>query len=127
MKKIAKVGLNGILLVIFLAVLILPIGFMGTMNYEESGNVLSAQDTNEEPTMKTINDPEADVPDEVEEFILKMEREYYQKQFENTSEEMGNGVEEGEKDKQQNTEENETDDKNTEDAEELKTEEKIAK
>jgi hypothetical protein len=35
MKKIFELGLNGILFFIFLAILVLPIAFIGTMSYEE--------------------------------------------------------------------------------------------
>ncbi|HOS88584.1 MAG TPA: hypothetical protein PLM44_00790 [bacterium] len=86
MKKIFELGLNGILFFIFLAILVLPIAFIGTMSYEEGSNVLSAQDTYDSNSkIKSIGDPDANVPDEVEEFILKLEKEYYQKQLETSA------------------------------------------
>lgn len=79
MKKVFKIGFNAVLLAMFLGMLLLPFGFMGLMNFEEDSNVLSAQDSNfEESSIKSINNDE--VPLDVKEMILKMEREYYQEQ-----------------------------------------------
>ena len=84
MKTIFKIGFNAVLLAMFLGMLLLPTGFMGIMKFEENSSVLSAQDSNsegsnsEESPIKSINDSE--IPLDVEEMILKMEREYYQKQ-----------------------------------------------
>lgn len=85
MKKIFKLTLNTILLAIFLSILALPMAFMGTAKYEESPVVLSAQDSKEQNpygsnNIKTVDDPEAEIPEDVKEMILKMEREYYQTQ-----------------------------------------------
>ncbi len=79
MKTIFKIGFNAALLAIFLGMLLLPTGFMGLMSFEEDSNVLSAQDTYFEDTaVKSIDNSE--IPPDVEEMILKMEREYYQQQ-----------------------------------------------
>jgi hypothetical protein len=85
MKKIFKLGINSALLAVFLSMLILPMAFMGTAKFEEKPSVLSAQDSNEEKTyeaseIKAIDDPEANVPEDIKEMILKMEREYYESQ-----------------------------------------------
>lgn len=79
MKTVFKIGFNTVLLAMFLGMLLLPAGFMGLMNFEENSNVLSAQDSiYEEPSIKSIDNSE--VPLDVKEMILKMEREYYQEQ-----------------------------------------------
>ena len=79
MKTIFKIGFNAVLLAMFLGMMLLPTGFMGIMNFEEDSNVLSAQDTYFEDTaIKSMDNPE--VPLDVKEMILKMEREYYQEQ-----------------------------------------------
>lgn len=82
MKKIIKLGMNITLLAVFLGIILLPTGFMGIIKYEENSNVLSAQDSKEggQPVFKSVDDPNAKVPEDVQEMILKMEREYYQKQ-----------------------------------------------
>jgi hypothetical protein len=85
MIKILKLGVNSAMLAIFFSMLILPMAFMGTANFEEKPSVLSAQDSNEEKTyetseIKAVDDPEANVPEDVREMILRMEREYYQSQ-----------------------------------------------
>ena len=79
MKTVFKIGFNTVLLTMFLGMLVLPAGFMGLMSFEENSNVLSAQDSiYEESSIKSIDNPE--VPLDVKEMILKMEREYYQEQ-----------------------------------------------
>ncbi len=79
MKTVFKIGFNTVLLAMFLGMLLLPAGFMGLMNFEENSNVLSAQDSiYEESSIKSIDNSE--VPLDVKEMILKMEREYYQEQ-----------------------------------------------
>ena len=79
MKTVFKIGFNTVLLTMFLVMLVLPAGFMGLMSFEENSNVLSAQDSiYEESSIKSIDNPE--VPLDVKEMILKMEREYYQEQ-----------------------------------------------
>ena len=79
MKTVFKIGFNTVLLTMFLGMLVLPAGFMGLMNFEENSNVLSAQDSiYEESSIKSIDNSE--VPLDVKEMILKMEREYYQEQ-----------------------------------------------
>lgn len=82
MKKVIKLGMNITLLAVFLGMILLPIGFMGIIKYEEDSNVLSAQDSkgDGQPVFKSVDDPNAKVPEDVQEMILKMEREYYQKQ-----------------------------------------------
>jgi len=75
MKTVFKIGFNTVLLTMFLVMLVLPAGFMGLMSFEENSNVLSAQDSiYEESSIKS------EVPLDVKEMILKMEREYYQEQ-----------------------------------------------
>lgn len=79
MKRVFKLTMNITLLVMFLSILALPTGFMGIMNYEENPVVLSAQDSKEyEPTIKSIDDPSADVPEDIRDVIMRLEREYYQ-------------------------------------------------
>lgn len=81
MNKVLKFSMNTILLAIFLGMLLLPASFMGLMNFEEDTNVLSAQDSKEfDNTFKSLNNNESQVPTDVEEMILKMEKEYYQNQ-----------------------------------------------
>ena len=81
MNKILKFSMNTTLLAIFLSMLLLPAGFMGLMNFEENSNVLSAQDSkNYDNTFKSLNDSNSQVPMDVEEMILKMEKEYYENQ-----------------------------------------------
>lgn len=113
MKTIFKIGFNAVLLAMFLGMLLLPTGFMGIMKFEENSSVLSAQDSNsegsnsEESTIKSINDSE--VPLDVEEMILKMEREYYQKQQSEFVEDT-----EGTEDKEDKEDEKKTDNENIE-------------
>lgn len=72
-RKVFKTLTNSALLVILLGMLIFPITSMGIIKYEEKSTVLSAQDD------RTNNDLNTkDVPDEVEEVIMRLEREYYQ-------------------------------------------------
>jgi predicted negative regulator of RcsB-dependent stress response len=81
MNKILKFTMNTTLLAIFLGMLLLPAGFMGLMNFEEDSNVLSAQDSKQyDNTFKSLNDPDSQVPVDIEEMILKMEKEYYENQ-----------------------------------------------
>lgn len=80
MKKIFKLSLNSVLLAIFLSMVILPMAFMGAAGYEEKPTVLSAQDSKEPPVIRAADDPEAHVPEDVKNMILRMEREYYQNQ-----------------------------------------------
>lgn len=81
MNKILKFSMNTILLAMFLSMLLLPASFMGLMSFEEDSNVLSAQDSKEyDSTFKSLNDPESQVPMDIEEMILKMEKEYYEYQ-----------------------------------------------
>lgn len=87
MKNIFKLSLNFALLLILLSIVVLPTGFMGIMSYEESPVVLSATDDKSNDDLnisyiKSMDDPEADVPEDIKEMILKMEREYYQKNTE---------------------------------------------
>ena len=79
METVFKIGFNTVLLAMVLGMILLPAGFMGLMNFEENSNVLSAQDSiYEESSIKSIDNSE--VPLDVKEMILKMEREYYQEQ-----------------------------------------------
>lgn len=81
MNKVLKFSMNTILLAIFLSMLLLPAGFMGLMSFEENTNVLSAQDSKEyDDTFKSLDDSNTQVPMDVEEMILKMEKEYYENQ-----------------------------------------------
>jgi len=81
MKKIISFGLNSVLLAIFVSMILLPIGFMGKMKYENDSSVLSAQDYSDgESSIKSLDDPTANIPEDVEQFIMRMEREYYQTQ-----------------------------------------------
>ena len=83
MIKIIKLGGNITLLCILLAMLALPTGFMGIMKYEENPVVLSAQDTREDVednTDTTIDFPNSQVPEDIQEIILRMEKEYYNPQ-----------------------------------------------
>lgn len=81
MNKILKFTMNTTLLAIFLGMLLLPAGFMGLMNFEEDSNVLSAQDSKQyDNTFKSLKDPDSQVPVDIEEMILKMEKEYYDNQ-----------------------------------------------
>jgi len=77
-KKITKVITNSTMLGFLIAVLLLPISFMGIASYEEKPIVLSAQDSREteKDTIKDLQ--EEDVPEEIEEVIMRLEREYYQ-------------------------------------------------
>lgn len=80
MIKFFKITGNITLLLILLSMLALPTGFMGLMNYDEKSTVLSAQDTRinpDESAIKSLDDPEAQVPEYIREVILKMESEYY--------------------------------------------------
>jgi hypothetical protein len=72
-KKILKTLTNSGLLVILLGMLIFPITSMGIIKYEEKSSVLSAQDDRNTKDIDMTN-----VPDEVENVIMRMEREYYQ-------------------------------------------------
>ena len=82
--KIFKLVMNLTLLLILGSMLLLPTGFMGIMKFEESPSVLSAQDEkvvqvyDEESGIRSLDDPEANVPEDIMELILRMEREYYQ-------------------------------------------------
>lgn len=83
MIKILKLGGNITLLCILLAMLALPTGFMGIMKYEENSVVLSAQDAREtvgESTDNTGDFPNSQVPEDIQEVILRMEQEYYNPQ-----------------------------------------------
>lgn len=83
MKKLFKLSLNTVLLAIFLSMLVLPMALIGTADYKEQSFVLSSQDSRNqdtEPAIKAADDPEADVPEDVRDMILRMEREYYQTQ-----------------------------------------------
>lgn len=85
MKKIFKLTLNTILLSIFLSIMALPMAFMGTAKFEEGPVVLSAQDSKEQNpyrsnNIKRVDDLSAEIPEDVREMILRMEREYYQTQ-----------------------------------------------
>lgn len=81
MNKILKFSMNTILLAMFLSMLLLPASFMGLMNFEEDSNVLSAQDSKEyDNSFKSLNDPDSQIPMDIEEMILKMEKEYYEYQ-----------------------------------------------
>jgi hypothetical protein len=72
-QKIVKTLTNSALLVLLLGMLIFPITSMGIIKYQEKSTVLSAQDD------RTYTNPDiTNVPDEVEEMIMKLEREYYQ-------------------------------------------------
>ncbi|MFZ2663846.1 MAG: hypothetical protein WAX66_00575 [Patescibacteria group bacterium] len=75
-KKIIKTLANSGLLIILLGMLVFPIASMGIIKYQDKSTVLSAQDKREGAENK-INNME-DVPEEVEEAIMKMERDYYQ-------------------------------------------------
>lgn len=72
-KRILKTLTNSALLVLLLGMLIFPITSMGIIKYQEKSTVLSAQDERIE-----INPDMTNVPDEVEEVIMRLEREYYQ-------------------------------------------------
>jgi hypothetical protein len=81
MKKIISFGLNAVLLAMFISMVLLPTSFMGKMKYENDSTVLSAQDySNGENSIKYVDDPNANIPEDVEKFIMKMEKEYYQTQ-----------------------------------------------
>ncbi len=81
MKKIISFGLNSVLLAIFVSMILLPIGFMGKMKYENDSSVLSAQDySDEKSSIKSLDDPDSNITEDVEQFIMRMEREYYQNQ-----------------------------------------------
>jgi hypothetical protein len=93
MKKIFKLALNSTLLAIFLSMLALPIAFMGTAKYEEQPTVLSAQDSKEQnyeekAVIRSVDDPEANIPENVREMILRMEQEYYETQEDNFPEDI---------------------------------------
>ena len=86
MNKILKFSMNITLLAIFISMLLLPAGFMGLMNFEEGDNVLSAQDSKDyDDTFRSLNNSNSQVPMDVEEMILKMEKEYYKNQKDNFS------------------------------------------
>ncbi|MBW6441337.1 hypothetical protein K0B04_00285 [Patescibacteria group bacterium] len=83
--KIFKIVMNLTLLIMLGSMLLLPTGIMGLMKFEESPSVLSAQDERvqvnvEGPGIRSLDDPEANVPEDIMELILRMEREYYQTQ-----------------------------------------------
>jgi hypothetical protein len=73
--------------------LALPIAFMGTAKFQENPVVLSAQDSNVEnsdelDTLKSVDDPEAEIPEDVREMILKMEKEKYPNQQQDFTEDI---------------------------------------
>ncbi len=83
MIKIIRLGGNITLLCILLALLALPTGFMGIMKYEENPVVLSAQDSREnveENTNTTVDFSNSQIPEDIQEIILRMEKEYYNPQ-----------------------------------------------
>lgn len=84
MRKIFKLTMNLTLLLMLLSMLALPTGFMGIISYEENPVVLSAQDSREPNTaIRSFDDPEATIPEDVRDIILKMEETQYKqnKQF----------------------------------------------
>jgi len=83
MKKILQLSLNATLVLILISLIALPTGFMGIANYEEAPVVLSAkderlQDSQGDSFIRSMNDPEANVPEDIREVITRMEEEYYQ-------------------------------------------------
>ncbi len=82
-KKIVKAGTNSTLLGVLFLMFLLPISFMGFANYEEKSSVLSAQDSREknQNTQDTQNKEnflqDENVPEEIKEVIMRLEREYY--------------------------------------------------
>lgn len=76
-KKIIKTLTNSALLVVLLGILVLPIGFMGIINFQEKSTVLSAEDIRK--TEETVDETQPrSVPKDVEDVIMRLEREYYQ-------------------------------------------------
>ncbi len=93
MKRVFKLTMNITLLVMFLSILALPTGFMGIMKYEENPVVLSAQDSKEyEPAIKSIDDPSADVPEDIRDVIMRLEREYYNANGDAKNQEIKNDI-----------------------------------
>ena len=76
-KRIFKTLTNSVLVVLLLGMLILPITSMGIMKFKENSTVLSAEDEREQVDER-LNIDRTNVPDEVEEVIMRLEREYYQ-------------------------------------------------
>ena len=105
MKKIISFGMNSILLAIFISMVLLPVGFMGKMKYENDSSVLSAQDYSDgESSIKSLDDPTANIPEDVEQFIMRMEREYYQRQENQTSTSEPNNVFKGDIEREEDLE-----------------------
>jgi len=73
-SKVLKTLTNSALLLVLLGMLILPIGSMGIIRFNEKATVLSAQDT--KAPENTVETPSRPIPKEVEEVILKMENAY---------------------------------------------------
>jgi len=73
-KKLFKTITNSALLLVLLGMLILPIGSMGIIRFNENTAVLSAQDANVPETIELT--PTRPIPKEVEEVILQMEKAY---------------------------------------------------
>jgi len=78
LKKFIKTLANSGLFIILLGMLIFPILSMGIIKYEDKSTVLSAEDERQEEQAEEIEIINENIPDEVEEAIMNMEREYYQ-------------------------------------------------
>ncbi|NMB91285.1 hypothetical protein GYA37_00375 [candidate division WWE3 bacterium] len=78
LKKFIKTLANSGLFIILLGMLIFPILSMGIIKYEDKSTVLSAEDERQGEQVEEIEITNENIPDEVEEAIMNMEREYYQ-------------------------------------------------
>jgi hypothetical protein len=120
MKKVISFAINSILLAIFVSMILLPIGFMGKMKYENDSTVLSAQDySDEKSSIKSLDDPDANIPEDVEEFIMRMEREYYRNQETQTDTSESTSAFKGDIEREESLED--TNDINTNDTKIIKT------
>lgn len=77
MNTLIKVLTNSVLVIVLLGIIAIPIGSMAIIRLDEKASVLSAQDVRTDENQ--IPDyTQREVPKDVEDFIIKMEKEFYQ-------------------------------------------------
>jgi len=77
MSTLIKVLTNSVLVIVLLGIMAIPIGSMAIIRLDEKASVLSAQDVRTDENQ--IPDyTQREVPKDVEDFIIKMEKEFYQ-------------------------------------------------
>ena len=91
-NKLTKVLANSALLSILLIMLALPMAFLGYATYEDKTSVLSAQDARKDNSSNELKTIQGETPKEVEDMIIKMEREMYENMVVNDSS-VGSGSE----------------------------------